>query len=195
MGKKIYSDLYWMKNKLSKLNVEVKYFDASLSGTMSQITAAGNFNHLTAIAQGDGQSTRDGNSIKCIGFDMRFELQQHSTPTSQIVRVVIIRQGYNDAYTPLCSDIFSDGTQIKSFRNVNESRGYKVLYDRSFMLDTLQKDGIFVKKHIPMSHHIKWDGTAGADTTFGHLWSFVVTDEATNRASVDLITRLRYVDN
>lgn len=180
-------------SKLAMLNVEVKYHDYAASGTCSVPGSAG-FAQLTEIAQGDTQSTRDGNSIKLVGTDFRINLKQAATPTNQRVRFMIIRQGYNDGYTPTLLDLLSSAT-IDSFRNINESKGYKVLLDKMINLDVISREMYTSSFHFKTMNHVKWDGTSGGDTTFGHLWWVIMTEEATNQATYDVAARIRYVDN
>lgn len=193
IGNKVYQDVMWMKKKLTKLNVEVKYHDYSANGTCVVPGSAG-FAQLTSIAQGDGQSARDGNSIKLVATDFRINLKQAATPTNQRVRFMLVRQGYNDGYTPTVLDLLT-AADIDSFRNVNESKGYKVLLDKTVNLDVISREMYTAKFHFKTMNHVKWDGTAGGNTTFGHLWWMIMTEEATNQATYDVCARVRYVDN
>ena len=195
VGSKVYRDLMWLKRKVSLLNVEVKHYDVTAASTINTVGAAVAFGQVSAIAQGDTENTRDGNSIKAISLHAKLNvLQDPTTPKNGRIRFVLLKQGYNDAYTPTYADVFNDAS-IDAYRNIEESSGYKVLYDKTLSLDLLKNDRAFTQFSCPLSHHIKWDGANAADTTNGHIWYLVVCEAAANQPTFDLQTRLRYVDN
>jgi hypothetical protein len=58
MGSKIYRDLRWLKHKVSRLNVEVKHYDADGGASTLSVISSASLVSLNAIAQGDTNTTR-----------------------------------------------------------------------------------------------------------------------------------------
>ncbi len=192
IGSKVVRDVANLKRLL---NVEVKFIDTSVAGVMATAAAATASTHVSPIAQGDGDSSRDGNSVKAVSVHYRSAIRFNtSSTTPSLVRTILVQSSYGEGYTPTLDDILTDGTDVNSFQQINKSRGFKILYDNISTFDN-EHELKYLKFNKSLSHHLKWDGTAAAEHTFGQLWEFVVTSEVTNRPSFASECRLRYVDN
>lgn len=181
--------------KMRMLNVEVKYHDYTNAGSAALPSATSNLTQLTDINQGDTNLLRNGNSIKAVSFNARFNFvwnTQNYNPTT--IRVLLLRTGYGENTIPQLGDVLKDPTNIRSFRNIDQSKGYSILMDRMIELDGTHQSKN-ANLYTRMGHHLKWDGTLGSDHIYGQLWFIVVDDEPTNHASYTIDTRLRFVDN
>lgn len=195
IGRKVYGDVMWLKKKISKLNVEVKRHDVNSSGTVPQNAVSLNPIVLSSIAQGDTDVTRDGNSIKCTGLDLRFRFNQPATSADQQIRIAVVMLKRAGIATLTTDEVFETPANSMSFRNIDKSRPIKVLYDHFFDVDIATKDFFTKTLHIPLRHHIKWDNSSGSSDQYGGLGVFIWTSVSTNREEYELESRLRYVDN
>lgn len=195
IGKKVYNDLIWLKNKVTKLNVEVKYIDNNDNGTIPEY-ANQNYLRLFTLAQGDDSTDRDGDSVKSMSCDIRLLMDQNATPTNQRIRFIVLLQKFSaDSITPQLADTHESGTVFSSFRNIPNSYGFKVLTDQTINLDTDKNAMVSRKFHYKLNHHMKFDAGDGLSVRYGQLWYLIMTSEATNRATYDLTARYRFVDN
>lgn len=193
---RIYSDVAWLKKKAQLLNTEVKRVDTAGSAqTVEAVAGGANAILFSGIDQGDGNTNRDGNSVKCVSAHARMKLNFNtSATTGSIVRVMIIKTSYGEGITPTAADMYQNAANILSFQNVDQTRGHKILFDRRYVLDA-EHDTKVVNWNANLRHHLKFDASGSADHTYGMLWFLILTDEATNRPTYDYETRVRFVDN
>lgn len=186
-------NIVYIKKKVKLLNVEVKHFETSDSGNFTAIGSTPAPILLSSIAQGDSSVSRDGNSVKSIALEMRTTVNYNAT-ANQNIRVLIVKSKFGENIQPEYTDILNNTANIQAFRNVDQSKGYKVLYDKILPMNDQIKQRV-LKCHLKLSHHMKWDGSNGTDHTYGMLWAFLVTDNGTYPCDYNLYTRLRFVDN
>ncbi len=195
MTRKVYNDMIWVKNKLSKLNVEVKHFDQGI--TRSTVDPAANaFTHLSQLAIGDTDVTRDGNSVKAVSLSYNFGVRPNvGTPESTRMRIFILQSTFGEGVVPDLVDVLDDATDFDSFRNLDMTKGYKLLLDKVVNINITGNAISTVSGTIPLSHHLKYDGPASSEHTYGQLWFFAIDDFATEHPAITGLTRLRFVDN
>lgn len=192
----------WLAGKVALLNTEIKNIDyESASTSISQGAAALAPISLSPIAQGDGPSNRDGNSVKCTNLNIKLRLGANSSGNGvQQIRVIVLRQNYTDSHTvPQLDDILdtpSAGNWTLAHRNLYETRGYKIFFDKNFAVSTSFENAIRnVTLNFPITHHIKFDDTTATDITYGNMLMFVFCDSASNTPTSEIHSRLRFVDN
>ncbi len=189
---KLASDVYKMKKLM---NVEVKRHDVSTNG--NYVTAASGVTsaQLTAIDQGDTAIARDGNSVRATGLTLRVMTRIHASATSSLARAILVQSTFGEGVAPILSDVLQNSSSVLSYQNIDQSRGYKILMDRKLVLDN-EHEFKLIDKHFKLSQHLKYDGATGStDHTYGQIWLFLITDEATNVPSFAYESRLRFVDN
>ena len=127
-------------DKLALLNTEVKRHDTNSGGnTIPQHASGLNPYVVSAIAQGDSASTRDGNSIKCLQLDLRFHITQAATPTDQQLRITVVKLKRAGIASLDSSEIFENPTgSHMAWRNLDKTRNVQVLRDMFIDLNTLR---------------------------------------------------------
>jgi hypothetical protein len=197
MARKVYSDMVWVRRKLSRLNVEVKYHGTSLSNqSVPAATGANGFYKLTDIAQGDTATTRDGNSIKTVSLHIRFHFHINAAATSTPVsiRVLIFRVKQVEGLTLDANDILFDPTDYQSFRQLNSAKNYNIYTDTTFIL-TENRPSVKREFNYQTRGHVKYHGTVADSVAEGGLYMLFFDNTSANHPTYDLCTRLRYVDN
>lgn len=193
IGSKLVSDVRKLK---SLLNVEVKHFDVTSSGTLATSSGAATGTLLSGLAQGDGPSDRDGNSVRLQGLSYRQRSEVHATtPESYTQRLLIVQSSFGENTVPTLSDVIDGGSSVLDYRNIEQSRGYKVLVDKTSVINFANPDLRYFEGHIDLNNHLKFDGTAGTDHTYGAIWLWIVDDGPTNHGETAFQSRLRYTDN
>lgn len=187
------SDLYKLK---SLVNVEVKAIDTNIPGQM--VTTLTPYAPLiSGIAQGDTNSTRDGNSIKYQSVHGQFQLTQHaSAPNNSVCRVFCFVDKQHSASGPSGNEVVTSSADPLSFRNTDYAGRFQVLYSRTFIFDPehQQHKCNFNKK---VSFHEKFSGAtaAAADITRNSIYLLVLCDEPSYGVTITGNARVRYVDN
>lgn len=199
IASKVWRDVKYLK---SLINVEFKRYDTDSGYIVPVLPAAATPSHLTTIAQGDGVSSRDGNSIRLKSLFMRFNFYRAlnsgpATPRAMtLFRVILVQSIYNNNALPATSDILQNTAVFRSPINADESTGYRVLHDKIYQV-TSDSPSFNTKWYLKLNHHCKWSGTTSAitDATSGHLFLFYFVDDTTNGDAFTVNTRLRFIDN
>lgn len=171
------------------VNVEHKYFDSSVS---SPISTTATLTHLTPISQGDGPSSRDGNSVRLKSLFARDNIAINASATTSFCRLIYFIWKDDDA--PAASDLLLTGV-YDSQLNIEKSDKYKILSDRSLSFDNVGTKSKSMKTFRKLNHHLKFDNTAGTDYESGSIWVLAISNEATNTLSRSSNQRVRYIDN
>ena len=138
--------------------------------------------HLTAIAQGDGQDGRTGNSvllsyIKCNEFFVA------TVPT--IVREILFQdmQQISDT-TPSASDILEVSTDPMSYISKTTAGRFKILEDKVYTLESGNKGLYRVARHTKTyNHHVKYNGAATTDIQKGGIYRLILPSAVINQSS------------
>lgn len=193
IGSKIYADVKRLKRLV---NVEFKHIDAASSATTANPSGGLGPIPLSPISIGDTNVTRDGNSVKAQYLSVRCSAEINQTTAEDVnLRYVLVKASFGENITPILSDILDDGTAFQDFRNVNQSLGYKILWDKTVSLSAAGKAKSLVQFNGKLSHHLKFDGSAGTDHTYGQLWLFTFDDATTNHPTLIVQSRMRFTDN
>lgn len=175
----------------SLVNVEYKYFDV-LNTSLSPSTT-GAIYPLTQIADGDTYNTRDGNSIKAVSIFQRMSYQLNSSSDATFLRYILFMDNENQGSTPALTDVLESLGYLSPLNHVNGTR-FTVIRDKVLVLDktfNAKQMKVFVK----CNNHIKWSGTNATDMKEGHIFMLLLSDEATNFPIVNVLSRLRFIDN
>ncbi len=201
-GKMVYSDaskaLAMAKYLKSVVNVEYKNFDTqTLASAIGQTPA---IVQLSNIPQGDTTITRDGASVKIVSLRFAYFVEAHASATNTVLRVMLVCDKQTNQAIYIAGDLLEDVTAndaIISPRNLNNSRRFRVLYDRVHTFSNTGKQMAYYSKNIKLQLKIRFDGSTPsiADLTENSLSSMFVSNHASNTPSVSHSVRLRYVDN
>ncbi len=124
------------------LGLELKFFDTEVTNTVFSATWAAlepATTNLTAIAQGDGESNRDGRkytikSLHIKGFLETAVQESQTAPLSDIlVRMVLVHDTQTNGAQLTATQVMDAGgtDDINSFRNLQFTKRFRVLHDKT----------------------------------------------------------------
>lgn len=185
------------KYAISKINSESKYIDSTISETPS---TAGGLVLLNGCAQGDGSTSRDGDSIRLqsVAANLYMSMNASSTTHENIVRVMIFVDLQTNGSTPAVTDVLLTAN-VNSFRNLSYGSRFKVLYDQRF---TMVDADNYATKLVPklffkIDYHQKFSSTGStiSDISAHPVFMLLVSNAASNLPTVAGRTRVRFLDN
>ncbi len=179
---------------MSVVNVEDKYIDTTDSGLT--VTTTPNLTLLNGCAPGSSSVTRNGQSIKANGLDIRLRCRR-LTGTQQYLRVMIIVDKQPNGAIFSSADVLTSNDPA-GLRNVGYLSRFTILHDEVFSLSSSGQDTYFKSIHIPASFHVRFNtGTAGtiADITDNSVYAMVLSTDATNGPAYTANYRFWFVDN
>jgi len=178
--------------KVIHQSAENKFLDDSVSDTSLINTDSNSLQNGIAIqvAQGDGESSRDGNKIEAKGLTMRLLM---TTTTSASVRFVLIKTPVFDAGLDFNTPFAAMGVNGQLPRNTEGK--YKVLWDRTLNVDPDSKGSIAIKRYQPLNMKMEYISSSTAAPIRNNILLYAFTNNTTASAiSVALDTRLHYRD-
>lgn len=178
----------------SVLNVETKQIE---DVTLQSPTNSGYLSTLNAIAQGDTDTTRDGDSIKIMRIKISgFASINLASTDPQFLRIMVIWDS-NNTITSASNVLGSAGNSyvVNQNKNWDYRFKYSVLYDRRVALCPNGASGvIFPSTNIEIKKHTNYlNGTTGIQN--GALKIVLFSNVATDAPAVVLLTQIQYVDN
>lgn len=180
------------------MNVEYKFFDNTVSQT-AQATAP-TIVQISLIDVGDTASSRDGDSIKVVGIYLNYMWSIDASATQTQVRIMLVQDKQTNGAVYVNSNLLLDVTAVDNIispYNLDNKYRFRVLYDRVHHLAANGIESVSVKKYITLNQIMRFGGVAGtiADIRSNSFSVMVMSTEATNTPLVNIITRIRYVDN
>lgn len=164
-------------------------------------TYSGILETLSAVAQGDTEITRDGNSIYARYLNIRGSIMRSDSSTQQTnVRLMVILDNSVNPSSSTVSDVLAQstvGTLYAPYGPLNRDTGrnrFKVLYTSLFAMDATDAVHPF-KLNVEMRHHCKFTGSGSTDYKSGVIYLLCISDEATNGVTARYMSRLTYYDN
>lgn len=185
----------------SVINVEYKLFDNAIND--ANVTDAGTFYPMAYIAQGDGDNTRNGNSIKLTSLlnRMTFTWNSAGNANQRVRAILLIDRMSGTAASPTIADLFEvSGNQSAILSPLNVQNGlaggrYSIMYDKVFQLDAYHSQRT-EERNLPWKFHVKFDGTTSSDYGINQPYLLLISDQATaNYPTSDFYQRIRYIDN
>lgn len=179
--------------------VNSEMFTHNVTYTSATITSSGAVTHLNAIATGDGDGSRTGNSIFQKWLSLKLQAVPNATATQNVLRcmIVIDRQQVGDT-APGVSDILDTANATYdwlAFLNKNQRGRFTVLYDKVMHLDTTDRGIVPFKINIPLKLHSRYNGTNATDIQKNGLYFLAISDQPTNGPTLQGEGRLGYHDN
>lgn len=181
----------------SVLNPEKKFIDVTASPT---VNSSGSFSYLSAIAQGDDVSSRNGNSVKASSLLLRWTLQWNTASANPVrVRIIVLRDKENQGGTPTTTDLLQGaGSTLAPMEMTNQSGARWMIYsDKTYNLSD-QVPSLAPKMYVKFKNvHFKYGGTTAAvgDARENALFAFIITDAGVNNPTATFYSRIKYYDN
>lgn len=191
------------KGAVGYLNAEVKHTDFSVSQT---VTSTPTLTLLSGVAQGDTQLTRDGNSIKLVGFYGDMLLSANTTAVSSRCRSLIFIDLQGNGAAPTAANVCDTGVSCTGLINIDTFPGrFVILFDSLETMVSLADSRIKSRRFSFETQslgslkdmHIKFGGTGAtaASTSGPTLWLMQWSSEVTDGPSTVSDWRILYVDN
>lgn len=178
------------------INVEIKNHDLNSSTT---VPTTGTVIGLSAVAQGDGSTTRDGDSIKLLKNSLKFALTSNaSTAYTTLVRVIIFRGKQENAVGYSLTDIL-ETADILSPKSYTDRFRTKVLSDRTYTVRENEASAVYTTQrqynsNIKLYGHTQF--VAGSTSIEnGGLYMLLLSNQPTNTPTFAYYNRLTFTDN
>lgn len=176
------------------VNVEYKHADISPQTSTPSSTPI-TPGMLNGIAQGDGVSARDGNSIKMTSLYLRYYASINASATNTQLRFVIVKDNQQVSDTsPSWSDVFTS-TSTVSHLNVNTLGRFSILRDVVLDLNDVSNPNCSGEIYLKLNDHCRYNGTASTDMQKNGIYIMMVSSESTNTPSLLWTSRVNYIDN
>lgn len=181
------------------VNVEFKHHEVSSSLTC---VGTGHIISLSSVAQGDSQTTRDGDSIRGKSLQIRIRMGHNASGgTGQTVRMILFIDKQNNQ--PGTCDPTLSGTPygvlnqstLQSLTLPENSGRYKILKDKMYTMTNDIKELIDLKIYKKINPKITFTSSSTNVAQKNNIYMLVFSNEATNGPSFAYATRLRYIDN
>lgn len=178
-------------------NIEYKFFEVVTNASPQNDEIIED--SLVKIAQGDTENTRDGRKIVVTGIHFRGFLVQDAAAANSATRIVLyVDKQPNGAVCATLDYFHGNNKQTQSFRNLDQVKRFRVLYDKTHVLNnnsatitsTRKAININLKVNIP----INYSSTLGAITELNESNIGLMTSCANASVDLDGIWRIRYMD-
>jgi len=185
---------------------ELKYVDVYSTAT---IPATGLFTLLNGVSQGSDQNERDGNEVTATSVQYRMLFTKNvQRNADDMVRTIIFWDQQPNGAAPTLVDIL-DTTIITlqsqaPYKRENAKR-FKILHDSTLVIPARVVAGtvagntvlvgesfIHVKKRIPLSRTVKYDGTSAAITAIRTNSLYCLQISVSSAAPPDQETGFRF---
>lgn len=194
MAYQAFKGVMWLKGLI---NAEKKFVEFTNNGAVS---TTAQIDLLTGVGQGDTQISRNGNSIKAYANSGKYRLSIHASATNTSFRIIIFMDKVSDGTEPTGQELLdlTTLTSLDAHYNVNNAGSrFTILHDKRHSLSINGNREITGSYFSRLNHHVKFTDTtaAQASCSAGHLYSLVISSEATNTPTFILSNVFRYYDN
>jgi hypothetical protein len=186
------------KGAASLVNAEVKHVDVSTSSTVSTTPV---LTFLSGIAQGDTNTSRDGNSVKAVGLHGDITLIMNASATVSRVRTLIFVDTRSQGAAPTAADIV-DTNALSGLANIDtEPNRFVMLLDRLDVLvlaaENRAKTFRFDLTSDVKNMHLLYSGSGNtiASAKGPVVYMLQFSSEATNTPTYAVDSRLFFIDN
>lgn len=175
-------------------NIAPELKTVEINTNVTNLTAAGSIQHVTAIQQGDDTPERTGNTIDLREIYMQSSFTVGSDAgTGVSFRIALVRdtQQINDT-SPGVTDVFSSANPLIAMPNIANRERFKFLYVSPIVpipQTTLSGTGINHKFDWKGNLKVSYNGTATTDIAKGGIYIIFLTDSGSN--TMDFVSRVR----
>lgn len=186
---------------------QIKYFNTSAAAQL--VDWAGAVVRLSSLTQGNGDTQRNGDTVKCTSLQMSYSIVNPSPGTiplalSQLVRVIIFRWLPLDSTPPILGDIMNTtgaAVSVLSQYNDDKREQFEVLYDKLHSLNSVQSG--FGGVSSVFSHYVKCNKKieylTGTSNGTSNIYMLYVSDQnptaGAERAQMSYYHTLRYTNS
>jgi len=161
---------------------------------------AGALVHITGISQGDGEGSRTGNSIFVRNVSMKtiVSFPSGATYNTALCRVSLImdtQQIADSAPGFAGSNGVYEANGPLTFLNTQTVGRFKVLYSRTFVINTASRPTAILSMNKAMRHHVRYNAGTTGDVQKGGLYLCFVSDVTSNPPLFNHNFRVSYHDN
>ncbi len=152
--------------------------------------------HLTGIAEGDGDSNRDGQHINLNSLQMRLQAQPNTTTaTAAHCRIIIFK--WHRTSSPATNSILQlSGTlqaPISPYTKTTSKGQFQILYTRMFNVTLVgANQHVTFKLFRKLRGQTLFSGSSATNDTKGSIWVQIVSDLSTNGPDIHAHFRLFY---
>lgn len=183
--------------KLQK-DVDLKHFTVAVSlGTL--VTGTPQYNSLvSAIQQGDTDSTRNGDKIKIQSLQWKLRLSVGATESNGACSRIMFIYDRNPQGAQATMANVLNNTTCQGLMNLNTQYlgRFQVLYDDVFNLDPDTNQFRFTKGYRKLNLPVWYNGNTGAiaDLQRGNLFCLVLTENNSVNMNLSGQIRIRFTD-
>lgn len=192
--------------KLVRGMQQLKFFNVSAGSQL--IDWAGAVVPLSNPTQGNGDTQRNGDTIKSTSLQISYNIRNPAVVApglEQVVRVIIFRWLPIDTVAPVLGDIMNaTGTAVSIFTQYNDDRRdqFEVLYDKSHKVTSEQLGASGIGSAV-YQHYVKCNKkiefNAGTTIGIGKIYMLYVSDMdpaiGASRAQMSYLTTFRYTNS
>ncbi len=186
------------RNLRGMLNVERKLKETDKTGTSISTSPSGA--DIITLVQGTSNNTREGDQIKVVSIYFRYVISMHASATDTSVRILLVQDKQCNGTAVSWADVLSSATSpdsLVAFNNLDNKYRFNILYDRVHQMSINGRRNIYGKFYKKCAIKVRYSSNLGtvADINTNNLAILWVSDEASNTPAMELISRVRYVDN
>lgn len=179
--------------------VNSEMFKRDIAETGADVSTSTYITHFTAVAQGDGDGQRTGNSIfvrntNCKGV-LRWNASAAYVGCTVRIALVMDTQQIGDT-SPGWTDVYEAVTPWSHLNSDTVGR-FTILASKTFHLNASTNSNAPFFFNKPMRHHVRYNGTASTDVQRGGIYLMAISDIAAASAPPQILyeNRLSYHDN
>lgn len=176
-------------------NTEDKYLDDSFSASVDTTGATMLINGMT---QGTGVSNRLGDEIRIVRFLCNISLTISASATTTFARVIIFRDEQCDGAGPGFTSNLLLSASYNALYNPTYSKRFFVFFDKIIALNSNGDECWVFDFNKTLGFHTRYGlGNAGtiADIATNSFYVAYISDQATNKPTLALNSRMLFVDN
>lgn len=196
LARKAYSGVNYIRGLV---NSEMLHVTSTLNTTIDQ---NGNLTNITAIAQGDTDAGRTGNSIFVRSLLLRWTaiINSTGTPDTTVRAMVVIDTQQISDTAPTFADILQVTASVLApitHLNDGNSGRFKVLYNKVININSGSNRNQTEEVYLDIKSHVRYNGTASTDIQKGGIYYGFISDQSTAGTvpTVNAVARLGYHDN
>lgn len=200
-----------LQTYVNKLKPETKYVSIDLANSNIP-DASGGIVHLTAIAQGDTQITRDGNVVNITSLNMYMQFTRQDFTTDMLVNagirffVVVDKEQIADTQ-PSVATIFTNTAPVDPLPALNNLERFRLIYMSPYidgmqlMLQTTGSNNLSAQKSNvfqfvkDLNIKVAYNGTASTDIEKNGIYFGVMLQGFNDQFDMTGTARLGFTDS
>lgn len=176
------------------LNVEKKYFDTTMTGTVDN---TGTIQSVDLIPSQEGAvdqgQSRDGDQVRTKAAYWTGNVTKHASATTTLFRMLLVLDKQPRGDAPGVTDVLESVSTV-ALRNMVYRNRFVVLHDRTLTLDADNPQRVF-KIFKRMSLKQQYAGDSTDQPINASLFVIFFSNEATNTPTLQSQFRIRFIDN